>query len=281
MKIKILGSGGCVSIPRPCCSCKVCTEAREKGLPYARTGCSLYLEEEHVLIDTPEDINDALNHAKVERIDHILFSHTDPDHMMGIRVVEQLRMDWLKVSLGKQNENPIHIISLPEILEELRKLQTDKGSVISYYEYCNLVTLNGTTHFDLETLSVDFIPVGAGKNVAIFVFTQGNRKVIYAPCDVKPFPENRIFKNADLLIIGNTIPDKILKNGFVLEENNPLCEELFLLDEIVELKNKYEIPEVIITHLEEDWGKSYDAYLELEKQLDGIRFAYDGMGIEL
>ena len=41
MKIRIIGSGGCVSTPRPCCNCPICVEAREKGFPYARTGCSL------------------------------------------------------------------------------------------------------------------------------------------------------------------------------------------------------------------------------------------------
>jgi len=95
MKIKIIGSGGCVSIPRPLCQCRICKEARIKGVPYARCGCSLYLEDLNLLIDTPEDINAALNHADVKAIDTILFSHADPDHTMGIRVIEQLKMDWL------------------------------------------------------------------------------------------------------------------------------------------------------------------------------------------
>ncbi len=53
------------------------------------------------------------------------------------------------------------------------------------------------------------------------------------------------------------------------------------MDEIVELKNKYNIKKVIMTHLEEDWGKSYDDYLELENHYKDISFAYDGMVIEL
>ena len=44
MNVIILGSGGCVSTPRACCNCRVCTEARQKGFPYARTGCSLFAE---------------------------------------------------------------------------------------------------------------------------------------------------------------------------------------------------------------------------------------------
>ena len=37
------------------------------------------------------------------------------------------------------------------------------------------------------------------------------------------------------------------------------------------------IKEVIITHLEEDWGKTYDNYRELEKQYKNVKFAYDGL----
>ena len=98
---------------------------------------------------------------------------------------------------------------------------------------------------------------------------------------VKPFPESKLFLNTDCLIIGNTIVGEVLKDGFILKEYNPLRDELFTLGDIEELKNKYNIKRVIITHLEEDLGKSYDDYVELEKELDGIKFAYDGMKIEI
>ena len=45
MKFIITGSGGCVSIPRPLCTCKICNEARDKGYPYVRCGCSLFLDD--------------------------------------------------------------------------------------------------------------------------------------------------------------------------------------------------------------------------------------------
>lgn len=104
---------------------------------------------------------------------------------------------------------------------------------------------------------------------------------IYAPCDVKPFPESEVFFYADCLIIGNTIVGEVLKDGFILKEDSPLRDELFIMNEIEDLKSKYNIKRVIITHLEEDWGKSYDDYVQLEKELDGIEFTYDGMKIEV
>lgn len=124
MKIKIIGSGGCVSTPKPCCSCKVCTEAREKGFPYARTGCSLFVEDAKVLIDTPEDINYALNHANIDQVNYVLYSHMDPDHTMGMRLFEQLKMDWLNSSIGIKCNAPVKVISLPTVLEDLKKQGT-------------------------------------------------------------------------------------------------------------------------------------------------------------
>ncbi len=281
MTFLITGSGGCVSTPRPTCQCRVCREAREKGAPYARCGCSLYLEDAHVLIDTPEDIVDALNHAQIGDVDAILYSHADPDHTMGIRVIEQLRLDWLAYSVDKKCERPITVGALPQVADDIRHLSTKFGSMLGYYEKMNLVKVNPFQGMDLGQIHVKLVPVDSSGTVSIFVFTEGNHKLIYAPCDVKPFPNQKIFEGADCLIIGNTIVGDKLKGGFPLAENNPLRKELFVMDEIVGLKQKYRIPRVIITHLEEIWGKSYDDYLELQTQYDGIEFAYDGMKINL
>lgn len=248
MNIVILGSGGCVSTPRACCSCRVCVEARQKGIPYARTGCSLFIEKANILIDTPEDINASLNHAGVQRVEHILYSHCDPDHTMGMRVIEQLKMDWLAVSVGKTAQNPIEVVSLPTILEDIRQQGTKYGSAIAYYETKGLICTKGLRAFQDGDITVELIPVDTEEHVTVFVISSDGRKVIYAPCDVKPFPESEKFQNADVLIIGNTIVGDVLKDGFVLEE---------------------------------DWGKSYDDYRNLERELQSIRFAYDGMRVLL
>ena len=117
--------------------------------------------------------------------------------------------------------------------------------------------------------------------MAIFVISPCSQKIIYAPCDVKPFPQTEKFQDADTLIIGNTIVGDTLKGGFPLNKDNPLRQELFTLEEIDTIRKQYRIKEVIITHLEEDWGKSYDDYKNLEKELKHIHFAYDGQKIPL
>ena len=190
MKVKILGSGGCVSTPKPCCNCPICVQAREKGFPYARTGCSLFIEDARILIDTPEDINYALNNAKIDDVKYILYSHSDPDHTMGMRVIEQLRMDWLGLSVGRKNNNPIEVAALPMVLEDM-----SRGLVIANEKRC----------LKANDITVELIPVDSTEHVTIFVISENERKIIYAPCDVKPFPHSELFYDADILIIGNTI----------------------------------------------------------------------------
>ncbi len=54
---------------------------------------------------------------------------------------------------------------------------------------------------------------------------------------------------------------------------------ILTLNEVIELKKYYGIKKIIVTHIDEIWGKSYGYYNELEKELDHILFAYDGMEI--
>lgn len=126
-------------------------------------------------------------------------------------------------------------------------------------------------------MNISMIPVDETEQVTVFVIEEQDKKVIYAPCDVKPFPDAALFYKADVLIIGNTIVGEVLKDGFILKKDNILRDELFTVEEVIALRDKYRIKEVIITHLEEDWGKSYDDYKELEKLYESVRFAYDGL----
>lgn len=280
MKFIILGSGGCTAIPRPLCKCKICKEAREKGKPYSRFGCSLFLDDLKLLIDTPEDIVHALNYANIQQVNSVLFSHMDPDHTLGMRVFEHMRLDWLQISEGKECSNPIDVFAMDHVMSDVNSIGSKFGSYLDYYENIrNIIKRKVVSNFVyLDDIKITFIKANLA---TVFVFEQGKRRVIYAPCDVKPFPNNDIFKGADIMIIGNTIIGEILKDGFILKENSSLRDELFSMNEIEQLRNEYGIKKVIITHIEEDWGKSYDDYLELQKQYKDIVFAYDGMTFEV
>jgi len=278
MKVEIIGSGGCVAIPKPLCSCRVCQEARKKGRPYARFGPAVYIHDIKTLIDTPEDINHSINASQIEAIDNVCFSHMDPDHTLGFRVFEQLRLNWFDIDENRENENPIKVLARPDVMQDMDKICSKYGSYLDYYEDVrHLIKREPALHYVIDETMIDFIPVGKS---TVFVI-ENKSKLVLAPCDCKPFPDDPLFNSADCLIIGNTFVGEKLKHDYVLKEDSQIRKELFSMEEIIKIKQKYKIKKVIVTHLEEDWGKSYDDYKMLESEYEGIEFAYDGMMIEI
>ena len=89
MKIKILGSGATQPAPRPCCDCDTCKKAKEEKIEF-RTGPSIFIEDEKILIDTPEEIRQDLE--KFQRLGFVVFGslvlgrdeHKYPDSFIEI-----------------------------------------------------------------------------------------------------------------------------------------------------------------------------------------------------
>jgi phosphoribosyl 1,2-cyclic phosphate phosphodiesterase len=282
MKFIITGSGGCVCTPRPLCQCNVCVEARKKGYPYKRCGCSLFLEDISLLVDTPEDIVIALNNADIRKIDNILYSHWDPDHTLGMRIVEQLRLEWLDYYDKIKPENPVNIFARADVMSDLNQIRGKYGSLLDYYEYMGLIKRTVIDScIEINGIRITFVPVPGSKAVSLFVFESSGKKLVYAPCDCIPFPDDNIIQNADMLIIGNTYIGNVLKNGRIITDLHPINNELYSMDDIIKIAEIMKIKNITVTHIEEDWGKSYSDYLELEKQYTNLKFAYDGMIIEL
>lgn len=279
MKIRILGSGGCTSLPRAGCFCRVCNEAREKGEPYKRSSCTLYIEALGLLIDTPEDISYSLNREKISKVNTIMYSHWDPDHTLGIRIIEQLRLNWYKYFNGERCTNPINIYALNDVLDDIYQIRNKFGSYLSYYESLNLCKTKTITHITFEDLKISLVPIVTNITSTAFVFEKERKKIVYAPCDNKPLPDDDRLKNADILILGGFIPTTGFNNGTILPLDNEIFKAMLTLDEIKKIKESYNSKKIILTHLEEDWGLSYDDYSKLST--DSIIFAYDGMELNL
>lgn len=282
MKFIVIGSGGCVCTPKPLCRCSVCKEARKKGYPYARCGCSLYLEEIGLLIDTPEDISVALNNADIKSVNTITYSHCDPDHTLGMRVIEQLRLEWLDYYDNIQPQNPLKIIAHPEVMNDINAISSKYGPFFSYYQYMNLIEEQEIEKsFEQDDIKIVFVQVPKKKAVTVFAIESNHKKLIYAPCDCVPFPDEPILYDADILILGNTFIGDTLKDGKLIPPDHPLRKELHSFEDARNICRKIRAKRLIITHIEEAWGKSYDDYLALEKEYPDVRFAYDGLTIQL
>ncbi|MEH2957885.1 hypothetical protein [Candidatus Merdisoma sp. JLR.KK006] len=271
MKLKIIGSGGMSIIPSSFCKCKICEEARRKGGRYERLGPSLYIDDIKMLIDTPEDIAVACNRQGISEVKHLSISHRDPDHVRGIRIVEKIGCDFINGT-----SMPIGFYALPEVIKDINQMNRD---CFKYYgDVLRCISVNETSHIKIDNIDIDLINNNPSRNITFYILKEHEKKVIYACCNPKPFAHNDLYFDADILIISMVSDDGILNDGTKLMDT-PLKDEIFTLDEVIELKDYYRIKKIIVTHIDEIWGKSYGYYKELEKELDNILFAYDGMEI--
>ena len=132
MKWTILGSGRCMVIPKPLCQCRVCQEARRKGVPYARAGPSAFLHDINLLIDTPAEIVSLLNRSPIRHVDYLILTHLDPDHVEGFRVVEQIALDFR--TWRAYPEKQICLLLPEQLSERAREIRSQYGSLIDFYQ---------------------------------------------------------------------------------------------------------------------------------------------------
>ncbi len=265
-------------IPKPLCRCRVCREAREKGVPYSRAGPSAFLHDINLLIDTPAEISSLLNRSRIRNIDYLTFTHLDPDHMEGLRVVEQIALDFR--TWRAYPEKQICLL-LPEgISERVRNIQSQYGSVIDFYQESGFIRLQAfQDEVRIKDVRLTAIPVDRGAQTSfIYVFEKSGRRVVYAPCDIKPFPEHRDeVQQADLLIIQPGIFEDGLKHGFNYPPEHISRTTLYTFKQTLDLATRIRAKRVLFVHLEEYWNRSYEDYCALESNNQMIRFAYDGM----
>jgi phosphoribosyl 1,2-cyclic phosphate phosphodiesterase len=177
VRVEILGSGGAVTIPRPGCECRVCVEARAKGIPYARTGPSAFVHGPDVLIDTPEESKQQLNRSQVTRIAAGVYTHWHPDHTAGRRVWEARNFDFR--SWPPQFETtPVYI---PQRVWEDFEQHYGLADQFRFLERQGTVSvelLAENASFDLDGTRVTAVPLDA-ENAHAFLFeTEGKRVLI-------------------------------------------------------------------------------------------------------
>jgi phosphoribosyl 1,2-cyclic phosphate phosphodiesterase len=282
MELTILGSGGCMVIPKPLCDCRVCEEARSKGTPYERTGPSAFIHDESLLIDTPAEIAFQLNRSRIERIDYLLFTHLDPDHVEGSRVIEHITLDFR--TWQAYADKVIRLLLPKELDNRLKEIRSIYGSVIDYYEEQGFVQRTPFQDtIQIGEMKITGIPIDRGSQLSfVYVFERNGQKMVYAPCDIKPFPEDRPeVQRADLLVIQPGIFEDGLKHGFTYGEDHISRTTLYTFEETLALARRIRAHQVLFIHLEEYWNRGYGDYSALEAKFENVRFAYDGMHVNV
>ena len=279
MQVEILGSGGAVTIPRPGCDCRLCVEARAKGVPYARTGPSVFVHGPDVLIDTPEESKQQLNRSRVTRIAAGLYSHWHPDHTAGRRVWES--RNFLFRTFPKQYETtPLYI---PERVWADFERWYGLADQFRFMERQGTVAINLLAEnepFSLDGTTVTPIPLDA-ENAHAFVFERDGKRAFVAmdethgwlPPDLGPL-------DLAVLPVGVFEHHPYTGERLIPEE---FCEppvQKTRYDQALEMARALGARRTVLGHVEEMDRMSHDELLRLGRA-DGWEPAYDGLLIDV
>jgi phosphoribosyl 1,2-cyclic phosphate phosphodiesterase len=278
LRVEILGSGGAVTIPRPGCSCRVCTEARVKGRPYERTGPSVFVHGPDVLIDTPEESKSQLNRSGVRRIAAGLYSHWHPDHTAGRRVWESRNFDFR--SWPRRFETtPVYV---PERVWEDFESNYGLADQFRFMEgqgTVRIVKVAEGVPFEVDGYRVTPVPLDA-ENAHAFLFEGEGRRVLVA------MDETHGWSPSDL----GPLDVAVLPVGVF--EHHPYTGERLIPEEFckppvkktrygqaLEMARALGARRTVLSHVEEMDKLSHDELVHLG-EADGWEPAYDGMLIE-
>jgi phosphoribosyl 1,2-cyclic phosphate phosphodiesterase len=279
VRVEILGSGGAVTIPRPGCSCRVCVEARELGVPYARSGPSVFVHGPDVLIDTPEESKQQLNRSGVARIAAGVYSHWHPDHTAGRRVWEARNFDFRSWP-PRYETTPVYVPERVWADFETHYGLADQFRFLERQGTVKVELLPEQGSFELDGTRIAAIPLDA-ENAHAFLFEDGTRRVFVA------MDETHRWSPPDL----GPLDLAVLPIGVF--EHHPYTGERLIPEEFckppvrktryamtLELLEKLAPQRAVLSHVEEMDRLSHDELVRLGAS-DGWEPAFDGLVVDL
>jgi phosphoribosyl 1,2-cyclic phosphate phosphodiesterase len=284
VQLQFLGTGGSQPIPLPLCDCDLCREARERGPPYVRQGYSMYLPEVNAVIDASEFVPRNLTRWGVDALDYLLLTHWHPDHTHGARVLSMRPTDPDPDETfvdAKRRTAPTVVTTRAvyeravETLDTLRFLVEEQG-------YAD-------THFlDDEPLVVDGVRIEAvpyplssdgPMDATGFVIRDGDATVVVVSDDARHLDESRLPDDLTAAVFEcghfSHGPDGDRIRSPDLTTDDLAHEEVLARIERVDPDRTF------LSHVSHHYGRSYDDFRRLEADYDRVRFAYDGLTVEV
>ncbi len=278
MKFNLLGTSGVAPIPRPTCNCEVCNEASIKGIPYKRTGPSLYNYDASLLFDLPEEIKEQLVREKIPSVKRVILTHWHPDHTLGIRVLEQINWNFAENSTYN---DPIDVYISKKQYDWFIKYSC--GGFLDFYKKRGMINLKFLEHKELlifENIIIQPILIEKTSGFYYVIEDKKNKtKLVYAPCEYQGFKVDKTTRNVNIFIAHNLFwKDKTISP----RKNPPKDEDSF--EEMLVHSKEMNAKKIILTHIEETFQLGHDQLKDKMKSKFpnfNIEPGYDGMIIDL
>jgi len=230
----------------------------------------MYIHDEAVLFDTPEEIRFQLLLSNITTVRHIIYTHRHPDHTQGMRVIEQ-------ITKRRPEATPTYVHIAKEQLELLCRFGC--GNMLKYFEKQHMVEIHLIEANSPTTIGqLCITPILIEKTQGFFFLIEnGKKKMVYAPCEYHGLIVPSFIRNIDMLIAHCLwFEDKRIGNGIDFSDTEDSFETM--LEHARQMKAK----RIVVMHIEESFASTIDQLNQAARvcypEFD-IEFAHDGMSI--
>ena len=287
MDITVLGSGGNFPTPMPTCDCRVCVEARERGLPYARRGNSLFVHDANLLVDTPELVWHSLNREGIDTVDYVFLSHFHADHTLGLRTLQSLGAEEPPLT-DFVGEVPTLLMS-PVTYERAIEANTVLGHLAETWADIELLADGDSRTIGGVELTHRSAPIQAGGERAIstLLLEDGSGRLYLSPdenrhLDLESLPELDLWVKEAGYFVESPNGDRLVTEA---AERDALAGEIRFEESLTQVR-QVQPAQAVFTELEELYRRSHDDYRALARRLTereafDVAFAHDGMALSV
>jgi phosphoribosyl 1,2-cyclic phosphate phosphodiesterase len=287
VQVEILGSGGAATIPRPGCACRVCAEARVKGGRYARTGPSVFVHGPNVVFDTPEESKLQLERARIGEIVACFYSHWHPDHTMGRRVWETRNGDFR--TWPREAKRPLVTdVYLPQQVADDFRVRLGGMAHLEFLQERGWIQVHELA--DGETVVLGGVEIRPFRLTEDYVYAFELRgegcRMLLAMDELNGWSPPDDLRGCDLAVIPMGICEfDPFTHERRIHPEHPVLRYEATFEETLGIVTALEADRVVLDHVEEMDGLSYDDLLRLERQLrdsgSPVTFAYDGLVVDV
>jgi phosphoribosyl 1,2-cyclic phosphate phosphodiesterase len=285
LRLEILGSGGAFRTPRPGCRCNLCSGARQKGIPWERTGPSVFVHGPNILIDTPEESAIQVDRAGLTEIAAGFYSHWHPDHTAGRRMYET--RNWDVRNLPPDSTcTPIY---LPPLVARDFEQQLGLAENFRYLQGLGVVDVqrfDGPLTFGGWRVTPHLLAVGY---VYAYLFEEigGPRRVLVAMDELHEWEPEPELRGLDLLYLpAGVFEFHPLTGERLIPAAHPVLQAEATYRQTLRMVEQLAARRIVFSHLEEPFGLTPQDYDQIAADLRAKRgwdvtFAHDTLVVEL
>jgi phosphoribosyl 1,2-cyclic phosphate phosphodiesterase len=286
LRVEFLGTAGALPIPRPLCACRICAEARERGVPYARSGPSVFVHGPDVLIDTPGEIVDQLNRSTVERIAACFYSHWHPDHTMGRHVFSLLNSGFPSWPYEPRGTTPVYLPQ--QVAVDAQRFLGIRDHLNEMERHERVIVVHELRDGDeVELGNVRIRPFRLAQDfVYAFLFDDGHKRLLVVMDELDGWDPPEEVQGVDLAIVPIGLADvDPLSGERRIAKEHPVLRDEATFEQTLDIVRRLDARRTVMAHIEETDGLGHDDLVRLAARLAGeganVTFAHDTWIVEV